>query len=189
MKKLILALAAIVLAVSAFAQAPHLKFKGIPIDGNYASFAQQLVKKGFRQIEYTEDGIMLIGNFMATPDVLVVVYPDPNSKVVSGVAAMIEAGDSWASIEGKYNDIVETYTEKYDAPSNQTEGFRGGVYSDYSRLLAVMEDRCDYMTSWELKEGRINIVPMYNVGTYYIACVYVDGQNSEALRQTIIDDI
>lgn len=188
-KRLVIVAVLVLFAFSATAQNAHLKFKGIPIDGNYKEFAQKLIQKDFIQIESSDDGIVLLGNFMATPGVIVVVYPDPTSKVVSGVAAMIDAGNSWPSVESKYKDTVETYTEKYGAPTNHTEGFRGDIYSDFSRLVAIKEERCDYKATWELTEGKINIVPAYYGGSYYIVCAYVDGQNIEALRQTIIDDI
>lgn len=189
MKKFTITIVAILMTVTLIAQTPHLKFKGIPIDGDYKDFARELIQKDFIQIESSDDGIVLLGNFMATPGVIVVVYPDPASKVVSAVVAMIEAGNSWSSIESKYEDTVETYTQKYGAPADQTEGFRGSVYSDYSRLEAIKEERCDYKTRWELREGKITIVPAYYGGSYYIVCGYADGQNIEALRQTIIDDI
>lgn len=113
MKKFLIVAAAVLLSISALAQTEHLKFKGIPIDGEYKAFAQKLVQKGFRQVESTADGIVLSGNFMATPEVMVLVYPDPTSKKVSTVSAMIEAGDNWPTIEGKYYDVVDTYKEKY----------------------------------------------------------------------------
>lgn len=189
MKRFLTSVVAALMTVTLIAQTPHLKFKGIPIDGNYKDFARELIQKDFIQIESSDDGIVLLGNFMATPGVIVVVYPDPTSKVVSAVAAMIDAGDSWSSIKSTYKETVETYTKKYGGPTDQTEGFRGDIYSDYYRLKAIQEERCDYKTCWELHEGKITIVPAYYGGSYYIVCGYADGQNIEALRQTIIDDI
>ena len=111
MKRILFTAVAVLMAISLYAQEAHLKFKGIPIDGNYKEFAQKLIQKDFKQIEVSNDGIVLKGNFMATPGVMVVVYPDPTSKAVSMVSAMIETGDSWAQIEGKYYDVIETYKE------------------------------------------------------------------------------
>ena len=111
---------------------PHLKFKGIPIDGEYKAFAQKLVQKGFCQVESSADGIVLTCNFMATPGVMVVIYPGPTSKAVSMVSAMIETGDSWAQIESKYYDVIDTYKEKYGEPTEHVEEFTAEVYNSDS---------------------------------------------------------
>ena len=177
-------------AISVSAQDAHLKFKGIPIDGDYKAFAQKLVQKGFRQIESSADGIALTGNFMATPGVMVVIYPDPTSKAVSVVSAMIEAGDSWAQIESKYFDVIDTYKEKYGEPTEHVEEFTTEVYnSDSWRRNALHDGQCNYKTIWDTEGGRIVISPTYLNFNYYIVCAYVDEQNVKALRQTIIDDI
>ncbi len=190
MKRFIITVVAILMAVTLNAQDAHLKFKGIPIDGEYKAFAQKLVQKGFKQVEVSTDGIVLVGNFMATPGVMVVVYPDPTSKAVSMVSAMIETGDSWAQIESKYFDVIDTYKEKYGEPTQHVEEFTTDVYnSDSWRKNALQDGQCNYKTLWETEGGRIVISPTYFNFKYYIVCAYVDEQNVKALRQTIIDDI
>ena len=190
MKRIILAIALFLLAVTINAQNVHLKFKGIPIDGEYKAFAQKLVQKGFKQVDTSSDGIVLVGNFMATPGVMVVVYPDPTSKAVSMVAAMIDAGDNWAQIESKYNDTIGTYKKKYGEPTEHVEEFTTEVYnSDSWRKSALRDGQCDYQTLWEVDGGRIMISPVYFNFKYYILCTYADEKNVKALQQTIIDDI
>lgn len=112
MKRFFFTVVAILMASSLYAQDAHLKLKGIPIDGNYKEFAQKLIQKDFKQIDASNDGIVLRGNFMATPGVMVLVYPDPTSKAVSAVSAMIEAGDNWPSIEGKYYDVAKSMVNR-----------------------------------------------------------------------------
>ena len=190
MKKVLIMTAAVFLSISALAQTEHLKFKGIPIDGEYKAFAQKLVQKGFRQVESTADGIVLTGNFMATPGVMVLVYPDPTSKKVSTVSAMIEARDNWPTIEGKYYDIVDTYKEKYGEPTQHVEEFTVDVHNDdFFRKNALHDGQCNYKTLWEIEGGRIVLSLAYFQLRYYVICSYVDEQNVKALRQTIIDDI
>lgn len=190
MKRLIIIVVAILTAVTLNAQDAHLKFKGIPIDGEYKAFSQKLVQKGFKQVEVSADGIVLVGNFMATPGVMAVVYPDPTSKAVSMVSAMIETGDSWAQIESKYFDVIDTYKEKYGEPTQHVEEFTIEVYnSDSWRRNALHDGQCNYKTIWDTEGGRIVISPTYFNFNYYIVCAYVDEQNIKALRQTIIDDI
>lgn len=189
-KTLLIALLALFVAVCFAQEGAHLKFKGIPIDGEYKAFAQQLVQKGFRQIESSTDGIVLTGNFMATPGVMVVVYPDPTSKAVSMVSAMIETGDSWGQVQSKYYDVIDTYKEKYGEPTEHVEEFTTEVYNnDSMRKNALHEGQCNYKALWETEGGRIVISPMYYNFKCYIVCAYVDEQNVKALRQTILDDI
>ena len=190
MKRFIITAVAVLMAVTLNAQDAHLKFKGIPIDGEYKAFSQKLVQKGFKQVEVSTDGIILVGNFMATPGVMVVVYPDPKSKAVSMVSAMIETGDSWAQIESKYYDVIDTYKEKYGEPTEHVEEFTTEVYnSDSWRKNALHDGQCNYKTLWETEGGRIVISPTYFNFQHYIVCAYIDEQNVKALRQTIIDDI
>lgn len=190
MKKLILATLLLLMSGALYAQGTHLKFKGIPIDGNYNDFAQKLIEKDFIQIESSKDGIVLMGNFMATPGVIVAIYPDPTSKNVSLVAAMLEANDNWPSIEGKYNDVVDTYKKKYGEPTEHVEEFTTEVHNDdFYRKKALKEDNCNYRSKWEVEGGSILITLSYFQSNYYVVCAYADEQNTEALRQTVMDDI
>lgn len=189
-RTLLITLLTLFSAVSFGQESAHLKFKGIPLDGEYKAFAQKLVQKGFRQVEFSADGIVLTGNFMATPGVMVLVYPDPSSKNVSSVSAMIEAGDNWPSIESKYYDVVDLYKEKYGEPAQHIEEFTAEVHNDdYFRKNALREGQCDYKSMWETEGGRIVLSLAYFQLKYYVICAYVDEQNIKALRQTIIDDI
>ena len=190
MKRITICAIVFFLTFALYAQDAHLKFKGIPIDGNYKEFAQKLVQKDFKQIEATSDGIVLSGNFMATPGVMVLVYPDPTSKAVSAVSAMIEAGDNWSTIESKYYDVVDTYKEKYGEPTEHVEDFTTDVHNDdFFRKNALHDGQCNYKSLWEVEGGRIVISLAYFQFKYYVICAYVDEQNVKALRQTIIDDI
>lgn len=190
MKRILFTAVALLLNIVLNAQDAHLKFKGIPIDGNYKEFAQKLIQKDFKQIEATNDGIVLTGNFMATPGVMVLVYPDPTSKAVSMVSAMIEGGDNWPTIESKYQDVVTTYKEKYGEPTEHVEEFTADVFnSDSWRLNRLHDGQCNYKSLWEIEGGRIVISLAYFQFNYYVVCAYVDEQNVKALRQTIIDDI
>lgn len=190
MKKVLIVAAAVLLSISALAQAEHLKFKGIPIDGEYKAFAEQLVQKDFKQIETSADGIVLSGNFMATPEVIVLIYPDPTSKRVSSVSTMFKAGDNWATFEAKYYDVIDMYKEKYGAPTQHAEEFTVDVHNDdFFRKSALHDGQCNYTSIWEKEGGRIVLSLAYSQLSYYVICTYVDEQNEKALRQTIIDDI
>ena len=192
MKQLLIAIIAVAITLPAFSQdkSQHLVFKGIPIDGDFNVFAQKLVQKGFKKTEVTQDGIVLKGNFMATPDVMVIVYPDPKTKNVSSVIAMVEAGENWPSIENSYNNVVDLYTEKYGEPTEHIEEFSTDVHDDdYFRKQALNDGQCNYKSLWKVEGGNIAISLAYFKYKYYVVCTYIDMQNVKALRQTMIDDI
>lgn len=189
-KALLISLFALLAAVCFGQEAAHLKFKGIPLDGNYKAFAQKLVQKGFKQIDITEDAIVMKGSFMAKPDVKVVITPDPATKTVSVVSAMIDAGDGWGNIENRYYRVVDIYTEKYGEPTEHAEEFNRDVYGDdYLREDALQDGQCNYHSQWEIEGGRIVIYLMYFDFHYYVVCSYADDVNVQALRQSILDDI
>lgn len=103
---------------------------------------------------------------------------------------MIEAGDNWPTIEGKYNDVVATYKEKYGEPTEHVEEFTTEVHNDdFLRKNALSEGQCNYKMQWDVDGGRIVISLAFFRFDYYVICTYVDDQNIRALRQTIIDDI
>ena len=77
---------------------------------------------------------------MATPGVMVLVYPDPTSKAVSMVSAMIEGGDNWPTIDRKYQDVVATYKEKYGEPTEHVDEFTADVFNSDSWGLIRLHD-------------------------------------------------
>lgn len=171
-------------------ESSHLKFKGIPIDGEYKAFAQKLVQKGFSLEDSSEDGIVLTGTFMATSEVTVLVFPEPSSKNVFSVSAMIDAGDKWPIIEKKYYKVVDLYKEKYGEPTQHVEEFTVEVHNDdFFKKNALQEGQCNYESLWETDGGRIVVSLSYFQFNYYVICAYVDEQNVKARRQTMIDDI
>ena len=182
MKRLIVFVAALLLSITALAQDAHLKFKGIPVDGNYKVFADKLVQKGFKQTQATDDAIVLTGTFMAIPNVIVCVYPDPTSKNVSRVAAMVEV-ENRLSIEKVYDNIASFYKEKYGEPQVQTSEFSYDYYNPYD-----WRDNRD-ISQWEVEGGRIIISKYMTALSCFVVCTYIDEQNEKALHRTIINDI
>lgn len=167
-----------------------LTFKGIPIEGNYHSFAQELVQRGFKQLGVTEDGIVLSGSFMTYSESTVIVYPAANSDIVSLVIALMDAGDKWIDIENRYHSVVNVYKEKYGEPFRVTEDFSGADYSwDYLKLCALEEGTCRYRTEWHLNGGNISVYLQYHSGSYYVCCAYKDELYDKAMKKAMIDDI
>lgn len=186
---LIIVLFLVSLVCGAQEQIAHLKFKGIPIEGNYEVFAQTLIKKGFT-LQYTgDDGLMLKGPFMGESDVSVVVIPEPKNGALTSVMAMIDAGHNWQSIENKYRHVVNTYKEKYGEPAETVESFTNDISSDILKLHYLSEGKCDFHSTWQFDYGKIMISIAYIDLTEYIACLYVNEENAKSYHKAIIDDI
>ena len=127
---------------------------------------------------------------MARPGTKVFVYPDPTTKVVSIVVAMISAGDNWSSIETYYHDVVRTYKQKYGEPDEYVEEFTTPFHdSDPLRLNALRNGECNYNCYWDVEGGRINISLVYSMSDYFVVCTYIDFANFIARQKSILDDI
>ena len=191
MKKTILLTAIMAISISVMAQAPHMKFKGLEINGNYKTFAQNLVKQGFRIVESVDDGLILTGNFMAHPETVTIIYPDPKTKNVTMVAAFIETDDNWPSMEREFLSTIETYKQKYGEPAEYSTRFRGDEEVPYDSWKPgyVRDGRCEYIARFETAEGIIGITISYYLQTYGVMIAYIDGRNKAEMDKAIIDDI
>lgn len=191
MKKILLLIVTIIFSVSMMAQSPHMKFKGLEINGNYKTFAQNLVKQGFKIVETAEDGIVLTGIFMAHPETMTIVYPDPKTKNVTVVAAFIETDDTWISMEREFFNIVETYKKKYGEPEEFSTRFNVDEtdISDTWKKMYLQDGRCEYISRFETAEGAIVISIVYYLMEYGVMIAYIDGQNKAEMDKAIFDDI
>ena len=191
MKKILLLVVTLAFSVSMMAQAPHMKFKGLEINGNYKTFAQNLVEQGFKIVESAEDGIVLTGNFMAHPETMTIVYPDPKTKNVTMVAVFIETDDTWISMEGEFLSIVETYKQKYGEHAEFATSFNVEEkdLSDVWKKMYLRDGRCNYVARFETAEGVIGISIVYYLRKYGVMIAYIDGQNKAEMDKAILDDI
>ena len=191
MRKLFLLSLTIIISISMMAQAPHMKFKGLEINGNYKTFAQNLVKQGFKIVESVDDGIVLTGNFMAHPETMTIVYPDPKTKNVTMVAAFIETDGNWISMEKEFLSTVETYKQKYGDPAEYSTRFNVDEedLSDSWKKMYLQDGRCEYVARFETAEGVIGITIVYYLRKYGVMIAYIDGQNKAEMDKAIFDDI
>lgn len=191
MQKFFLLAITIAISISMMAQAPHMKFKGQDINGNYKTFAQNLIKQGFKIVESADDGIIMTGNFMAHPETMTIVYPDPKTKNVTMVVVFIETDENWPSMEREFLGTVETYKQKYGEPAEYSTRFRGDEDVPYDSWKPgyVRDGRCEYVARFETAEGVIGITIAYYNWHYGVTIAYIDGQNKVEMDKAILDDI
>lgn len=80
----------------------HLKFMGIPIDGQLNVFVKKLEQKGLKKVELVEDGSVLIGEFANYEDCKIVVNYLTGSMLVNSVVVFLPEQNSWSRLENDY---------------------------------------------------------------------------------------
>lgn len=190
MKRILAIFSAIFISTILLGQNEHLRFKGVEINGNFKTFSQELVKKGFVIQESTDYGVLLRGEFMGHPTVLTMVYPDSKTQKVISVGAFLETRDNWQSMLSTFENVVETYKKKYGEPDKYVTEFTEDTFdSDSWKKLYVSEDKCDYNAIWNTEEGGISIQIQYMTRKYGVLILYVDHQNSAIRNEGILEDI
>lgn len=174
-----------------FAQ-DHLKFKGVPIDGTREVFVAKMKMAGFREIG-TEDGMTLLkGEFAGYKDCTLGVSTLKMKNLVSRIAVLFECNDTWSSLYGIYSDLTEMLTEKYGSPTKQVEKFNT-YYTptdDGDRMSQVNLGRCEYYTTYELGNGRIQVsIEHMSYNGNYVLLKYEDKINADDNRKAAMDDL
>lgn len=188
MRKLLLTLVFVLMAMIAFAQGEHMTFKGIPMQGTLNAFVQKLKGKGFTYMEASKDGALLRGKFATYDDCLVCVYTEKNN--VSSVAVVFPGEETWNAITGSYYSLKGMLTEKYGTPETVEMFSNGDPGSDFLRFYAILKDECMYKSEFKAKNGSV-ILSMMKIDykTASIVISYVDNIYREAARKTMMDDL
>lgn len=122
MKKQIIIIITLFVALVAQGQNEHFKFMGIPIDGKISSFDKELQKKGFKLDDIMgkslEDAYIYNGIFAGENAQIYVNY-DVKSKIVYQAVVIIKRSTK-ESVTRLYQDMRDMLEEKY----SQDEGVR-----------------------------------------------------------------
>lgn len=154
MKKILLTLCAVILAVTLQAQ-EHMAFKGVSMGCNITSFVSQLKTKGFT-VEYQADnGVILKGDFAGKSNCTVMVLPTKVNKMVWKVVVQFPEKTSWYSLKSEYNSFKESYTEKYGKPESYEFFSRPYEEGDGYEMTALGVDKCTYVSYYDTPEGNI----------------------------------
>lgn len=182
MKKLFLC--AVLALCSLALSAQHLAFKGIPIEGSAAAFASALQDKGFVSEGRAGDTYVLRGSFAGVEDCRVVVYASKGGKAYKVVATFPAHSDSWESLKREYDNLCETYHQKYGTPTNTKRFFKatGSAHA----LTEVQSGQCHFMSLWKMKEGEIEVSIS---DLCAVVMSYQDALSTKAKETEVIDDI
>ena len=197
MKAVLTSLFCFVLTMTGFAQnnsdtTEHMTFKGVPIDGTLNEYVFKMKQSGFTLIG-TEDGVaMLKGDFAAYKDCIIGVATLKGKDLVSKITVIFPNHETWATLESNYFNLKELLTEKYGEPSEVVEKFNTSYEPDYdnSKMHEVGMNNCKYYTTFELKNGSIQLsIGNDSFSSSFVMLSYYDKINSEKVRQKAIDDL
>ena len=185
MKRILIALLFIFSCIGAMAQNAneHLKFMGIPINGTLESFTQKLVAKKIKSIQAAEGVGLFNGAFAGKNDCNIFVATVPNRNIVSKVVVCLPPRETWAWLESDYNEFKQMLTSKYGEPFQHSETFKAGTFtsSDYLKISALKEGKCEYYVGWKLNEGVIllEIISIESPSSCLVRLSYYDAINSK----------
>ena len=189
MKKII-SLLLLAVSLSTFAE-DHMKFMGIPINGQLSTFCQALEKKNFKVVKMYNNAAIYEGLFTGRL-AYIWVETTPKTRIVSGVSVLYKDNNKWNTMESNYEDVKEQLSIKYGAAVDSTE--IGDVTSDYFIKSSIEEGDVERYALFETELGIIVV----GVGVFspfdvsekaftYVA--YVDKANRAKAKQEEFDDL
>lgn len=194
-KKVLLSLAFVVVALTAFAQteSEHLKFKGVPIDGTLREYVSKMESAGFSYLGEDDGTALLEGEFAGVKGCTVGVSVLKSTKVVNTIVVMFPELDNWALLERMYLQFKSMLAEKYGKPSDCVEEFQssyGIPLTDNDKFHKLVFDQCVYYTIFETSKGNIQLsLAHQGVGTAFLRLQYWDRINTDAARAEAMDDL
>ena len=172
------------------AQTSHMKFKGIPMEGNLQSFTAKLKTKGYTPVGIKDGVSLLKGEFAGYKNCTVGAIAD-KSGMICKVSVIFPNMDKWGDLEQCYESYKSMLTEKYGKPVEYEEYFSDGYNGDASeKMYGVKFDKYKYYSVFSCEEGDIRLEISHNgVSSCYVMLSYFDNANQDKLRKQIMDDL
>ena len=192
MKKILLCVVSVLLAVSAMAQSEHLSFKGVPIDGTLDQYVAKMKAAGFTYLGQQDGTALLQGDFAGFKGCTIGVATLKSTNKVNTIVVIFPEQNNWASLENQYNQLKSMLTQKYGAPSDCVEEFQGysRPHTDNDKLLRLKMDECTWYTTFTTPKGDIQLsIDNESVMSCFVLLRYFDKINTDAVRQQAMDDL
>ena len=178
MKKIV-TLLLLALALTAFAQ-DHMKFMGLPIDGQLTTFCQALEKQNFRCSSMYANPVFY--GFFKDQRANVIVETTPETHIVCQVLVAFLQLNTWNELDSMYNALKADLIAQYGEPVETKEVGEGP--QDHTQIRQYLEDvilirRCKF----ETKTGTIDLgidnlrLHQRSHGVPYTYLIYTDKAN------------
>lgn len=183
MRRLLITLAAAVMAVGAMAEG-HLKFKGVEINGTQTQFVSQLSKRGC-EVGSNFAGVDMIKVDFAGVAMLVHPLTTSQTKIVYAVVASTRYIDDEVSCMAQYNSLKQLMTEKYGEGVDIT--LEDGYYAN--SIGAFERGSTSQSISFSAPNGVIILyLHKESIGTNVVV-EYLDDVNDSLRKKEANDDI
>ena len=193
-KKRVITLLFLAVTMSAVAE-DHMKFMGIPINGQLSTFCQALEKKNFRLEKMYTDRARYEGSFTGKP-VYVIVEATPNTQTVCDVLVAYKDNRTWEELEDLYSGLKEQLTAKYGRPvewHQLGDAPKNASFTDIQRKLADAEltRRAKFDTETGTIDLGIDNLRLFGgqIGILSTYIIYIDKANTTKRDQEAYDDL
>ena len=170
MKRILLTLAAAILAFFAANAQKPLSFNKVDIKGTPEEMTEALTRKGFKY-EETNDGVpLVIGKFAGYSDTEVNIIPGEDGQV-RAIRAEIPPRLSWVKLENDYTTLKSMLTKQYGKPVEVVEEFKDGPFEESSeKLVSLIKSKCTFRSVFECEDGKITLM-LKHQGPICFACI------------------
>lgn len=183
------------LIATAQTSSEHMKFMGIPMKGTAQAFAQKLQAKGMTIAHKYKNGtITLNGTFFNYSNCAIDVLSSSRTNTVYAVSVSFPEEDSWSGLESTYYYIRKSLIDKYGQPMQTIETFTDGTpSSDYAKLNALEDGKCQYVTRFSTDNGIISLKISSYKASYTtssrVTLLYGDEKNYDRNKAEASEDL
>lgn len=160
MKRIILTLVIIFSAIFCIkAQNAHLRFNGVPINGNIFEFESNLDKKDFTQIFVSHDSssIVLKGTYWNTSNCEIFIIGSELSNLTYAVSVNMPETNQLGETLTKYKSIEDSLTILYGTPIDKIVNDYAVTNANIEKLFLLSLGINKYQTIWRTYNGTISI--------------------------------
>lgn len=185
MRRLLTAVAMLLVLSVCYAQEGHMKFKGVSMDGTLQSFTKELKSKGLALVKDGRELSVMKGKFAGQKHCKVNVFPNQAGSVYS-VTVSFPIMKKWDELEDSYLKYKSMLREKYGDPVGEEEYF--GYLSE--KMISIKLDKYRCYSVFACQEGEVRIEIVHEKkSSCYVKLTYFDKQNRDRQRQQIMGDL
>ena len=137
-------------------RAEHMLFRGEQITGSLDRFVEKMERRGFKYLIPEPTGATMYGRFAAIDDCHLVI--ETNNNIVYRASVVFPRRKVWREVHGDFEYLKEMLVKKYGEPADSVIDFKTHEpKDDYSKLMKVRQDLCEYYIQFDLPRGTIKL--------------------------------